>query len=471
MTLPVPPRAVLEQVLESFPKDTTAFCLSAPAESRELVLSRMLGLGASSVTAIGSAVREPGPETLPATGHVLLLPLDDAASSPAAPDEIAALAALPLDSRVAVLAQEPTDQAVELTSMIEQGWRFRGTQDLGAGWSLRVGVRGSYPVRRYREGDQDAILELFRASFHDPRDTAHWLWKYRDQPYGQHRISLVHGQDRQLVAQYCAYPVRFDLDPTTGAVIAHQVGDTMTSPAVRAQGRGPSSILATVAEHFYRSFCRGRVAFNYGFNTGNIQRFSTRFVGAHKIEDAHFRRLDRALLGPAPRRWRRARASEATGFGEEYDRLYARCRPHYGALIERCSTYLTWRFARRPDIRYRTFELRRRGRLTAWSVFARRGRTLVWGDALFERASASAARDLLAAAVAAFEAEAGPLEEIVGWFPARPAWWHQELERLGFVSEPEPQGLGLVVVPFSGAELVERLRRDIYYTYGDSDLF
>ena len=47
---------------------------------------------------------------------------------------------------------------------------------------------------------------------------------------------------------------------------------------VRHVGRGPTSILGRTALHFYETFCEGKVAFNYGFNVANIQRFSLKFL-------------------------------------------------------------------------------------------------------------------------------------------------------------------------------------------------
>jgi hypothetical protein len=330
-------------------------------------------------------------------------------------------------------------------------------------------------VRAARDGDEPAILDLFARSFHTARSLEHWRWKYRENPYGNGRISLAFAPDGELVGQYCAYPVRL-YRKGVGSVEIQQVGDTMTARAARAVGRGPTSVLARAARHFYVSFCDGRVAFNYGFNTGNIQQFGNRFLGVHRVADAPYREADPFQLPPPPGLLRRLlrscsvreiRAPE--DFDRRFDELFADCRDAYGAMVERDSRYLRWRYAERPDLRYQILVAERRGRLVGWAVFSRRDDTLVWGDALFRPDHSDTAGLVLAAASASPDRE--PARRIVAWFPAHPGWWDEALRRLGFVHRPEPQQLALGVAPFLDADAPRWTAETLYYTYGDSDLF
>ena len=333
-------------------------------------------------------------------------------------------------------------------------------------------------ARRFAPGDEHHILELFATSFHAQRGLEHWSWKYARSPFGCHRISLIVDDEGTLVAQYCAYPVPFSRSGDGPDALAHQVGDTMTARSVRHIGRGPTSVLARAAKHFYARHCHRRVAFNYGFNTGNIQKFSMRFVGAHKIEDVAYRR--RGLTAACPPQ-STVLLELARRADRRFDQLWQNCRRHYGELIVRDARYLQWRYFDRPDLEYVVVAAHEHGSLVAWSVFGRRGSQLVWGDALFDREAlgerlAATSEALLQRALGALQPTTGDddseaLAEIVCWFPERPVWWHANLERLGFEMATEPQQLGLVVVPFEDTRAPERLRERLYYTYGDSDLF
>ena len=55
-------------------------------------------------------------------------------------------------------------------------------------------------------------------------------------------------------------------------------------------------------------------------------------------------------------------------------------------------------------------------------------------------------------------------------FGSRPRWLARELDALGLVRRPEPQGLVTGLAPFVGGDAVSLMRRG-YYTKGDSDLF
>src|SRR5688572_27668473 len=163
-----------------------------------------------------------------------------------------------------------------------------------------------FTTRAYRDGDEGAILDLFNRSFpHAPRSPEHFRWKYRQNPFGSERISLTFDENQRLVGHYCGYGVPVRIDGRD--VLAHQIGDTMTDVSVRHVGRGPSSVLGRTALHFYEHFCEEQVAFNYGFNVANIQKFSLRFLRSDRVEPVTYRVRDlRARpLAPIPRlqRW------------------------------------------------------------------------------------------------------------------------------------------------------------------------
>ena len=95
------------------------------------------------------------------------------------------------------------------------------------------------------------------------------------------------------------------------------------------------------------------MAFNYGFNTGNITKFSVRYVGAHVVEDAPCRELPKeAQLGGRRRFGRRyelRRIAERSEVGSRVRRtLFERVGERYGLLVERSAEYLRWRYVDCP---------------------------------------------------------------------------------------------------------------------------
>ena len=142
-----------------------------------------------------------------------------------------------------------------------------------------------FTVLAFQPGDERQIVDLFNRCFpHAPRTLEHFRWKYQRNPFGNERISLAFDAAGRLVGHYAGYPLRL-----TNGEIVHHIGDTMTDPAVRHVGRGPTSILARVAQHFYETFCQGKVAFNFGFNTANIQKLSIRYFRATRVAPVDYR--------------------------------------------------------------------------------------------------------------------------------------------------------------------------------------
>jgi hypothetical protein len=438
-----------------------------------------VGLGEAGLTVTVEEIPEaPSPRTPPY--DALILP-----SPPETPALTEARAVLAEEGRLLViLPAVPSAAAGPLgVALAEAGFVILREETAEDGRTVVAARKDSFIVRAYREGDEEGILQLFKTSFHVERSRERWRWEYRENPYGDLRITEAFAPDGSLVAHYAGYPVFFSgpFDPTTEGAprrfAALQIGDTMTAAAFRHVGRGPTSLLGRSVRHFYACYCAGRVAFNYGFNTGNIQRFSMRFVRAERLEDCPYRVLSReAFRGEEPRNfgtmgkigklgWRIERVRH---FDARFDELFARVRGAYGLLIERDARYLEWRYATCPGSEYFTYALFRFGRLVGWSVFRQKGDRLVWGDALVDPHHRRRLRPLLGHVLALPAHRETRLVE--GWLPSRPAWWDETVTALGFERRPEPQELGLVYVPFEH-DPGEDFKRYLYYTWGDSDLF
>jgi len=321
-------------------------------------------------------------------------------------------------------------------------------------------------TRPLQPGDETAILDLFARSFHVPRTLEHFRWKYQHNPFGKEHISVTFDANGNLVGHYAGYPVIVHHEGRD--VVAHHIGDTMTDSSIRHVGRGPTSILGRTALHFYSTFCEGKVAFNYGFNVANIQRFSLRFLRSDRVEPVAYWFHDTPVPRIAPwQRWVRGyRLELVTGVGEEYDRFFDHVAPAYRFLVRRDARYLRWRYFDSPDRGAFMVAIRKWGRLAGWSVFRVRQRRLTWGDALFDPDHADAVDVLIRHVVPSY-----PVERLEGWFAPRPEWFAEALKSMEMTSGPEPQDLSLMCVPFVMSDATVRMRESLYYTIGDSDLF
>ena len=323
-----------------------------------------------------------------------------------------------------------------------------------------------FTTRAFRDGDEHAILDLFARSFpHAPRSLEHFRWKYRENPFGNDRISLTFDDENRLAGHYAGYAV--PLHMLNHNVLAHQIGDTMTDVSIRHVGRGPTSILGRTALHFYEHFCEGKVAFNYGFNVANIHKFSLRFLRADRVEPVTYR-VARPLraISRASRLLRGYQLELVRDVGEEWDALFARAANSYRFLVRRDARYVRWRFLDAPDARATLVAIRKWRQLVGWIAFRVVGDRFLWGDALFDPQFPDAI-DVMLRHVVPLQ----PVNIIEGWFPPRPAWFDAKLRELGFETRPEPQDLSVMCVPFCTAGATTAMRNALYYTWADSDLF
>jgi hypothetical protein len=243
----------------------------------------------------------------------------------------------------------------------------------------------------------------------------------------------------------------------------------MTDPSIRHIGRGPTSILGRTALHFYETFCAGRVAFNYGFNVSNIQKFSLRFLRSARVEPVAYRSASIAQIPRVSRAERWARGYQFTVVDEvdsRWDSLFRRLAPDYRFLVRRDAAYVQWRYLDRPERPYVLVAIRKWRHLVGWLVFRVRGNSLTIGDLLIDPANADAVE-----VVIRHLAHVYPVGSVEGWFPPRPPWLDEALRDAGLELTPEPQDLSVMCVPFTWPEAPEEMRRSLYYTMGDSDLF
>lgn len=364
--------------------------------------------------------------------------------------------------------------AVETAAALDL-WRRRATGFACGelGYELVAARKDPYSMRPYRPGDEVEIVAMFREVFGVERTLDHWRWKYDRSPFGRHLIVETVAGDGTLVAHYAGYPVPFYSAAHGGhEFMTHQIGDTMTRPAVRQAGLGRTGILARMAAYYYARFAPD-IPFAFGFNTGHIRKLGERYLQYEYIDPVGF--WVRAARRPSSRRSGRVaswlagyRVAEITEAGPELDGFFRRVRDAYGLLVRRDAAWVRWRYLDCPDRVHRLFAVRRRGDLLGWCAFSRRGADLVWGDALFDhRHVAAAALVLDHAAATAFPG----VERIWGWFSPHPAWWTEALASLGFVRERDPNDLTPGFYFFGRSEQRSELAAAWYYCYGDGDLF
>ena len=341
------------------------------------------------------------------------------------------------------------------------------------GYELFVMRKDPVFIRAYREGDEEKILPMFNRIFSQDRTLEHWNWKYRDNPFGSQKIVVAVDDEGILAGHFGAYPVPFYSSASSpqNFMVFHG-GDTMTNPGFRHLGRGKTSVLSRMFSYFYPRFCIGTIPFIYGYNTATIKKLGERYLGYEYTSPISlfvlYLKRKRSPGTNFLQKWLSGISiDQVSGVNEEYDRFFDRVCDDYHSLVKKTSAYLKWRYFDCPDANYCFFAVRKWGKLVGWSVFAPKGDTLVWGDALFDRHFEPAPQVLIEHVQKVFKNS----NRITGWFSPGPEWWLAKLHDLGFNAEPEPDRLTPAYTIFDRTFSVDFFAKNNYYTMGDSDLF
>ncbi|MCD6197843.1 MAG: GNAT family N-acetyltransferase [Deltaproteobacteria bacterium] len=204
---------------------------------------------------------------------------------------------------------------------------------------------GPFVIRPYQEGDEKAILDLFREVFGQERTQTQWKWKFRDNPFGT-QIILCFAPNGDLTAQYAGIPVKAVLKRQEVQVT--QLVDSMSKPAYRGVLGGRKGIFTRTVQAFFDAFGHpGASVFLYGFP--GIRHFR---LGEILLQYGHMK-FDNFFLSKkcSSRRWRGHPNFHGTvtlcsfPLNPRIDELWrARCND-FSFFVCRTTLFLNWRFS------------------------------------------------------------------------------------------------------------------------------
>jgi len=240
---------------------------------------------------------------------------------------------------------------------------------------------GRWSMRAYREGDEEAILGLFRAVSPEKRyDHTEWMrwwrWMYKDNPAGSGRIWLAE-YNNKIVGHYAIVPVRLAIAGKT--VLASQAMDALTHPDYRRQ-----RIFESLASKVFSEAAKDGIHIVYGFpnqfsypghinkldwfNIANMQLMLKPLNWKNAISVMTKNTALGAILSPlATLLCNKAflmrnkvnaveglTVNEIASFDQRFDMLWPRVANQFQIMVERKSDYLKWRYGA-PETNYSIF--------------------------------------------------------------------------------------------------------------------
>jgi len=251
-------------------------------------------------------------------------------------------------------------------------------------------------LERYRDGDEEAILALFRTVFGKARSLEHWRWQFKANPYGGPFVSMARREgDGLVVGSYSVMPVMLNL--MGRPVLACQSVDTAVHPDHRGQrlfettasdcyawcaSAGLKAVVGFPNANSYPGFMRTlgwrRIAFpdqhvlRLGIGAALARR--TGIPVLPSLADAAYRMKRRVGLGSRRALLRRLAGADLTlrvhdRVPTTYDALWDACRSLEVLSVWKDTKYFAWRYDQNPDRRFVYFAMTRgSGALAALAV-------------------------------------------------------------------------------------------------------
>lgn len=329
-----------------------------------------------------------------------------------------------------------------------------------------------FTIRRYRPGDEAGIQDAFHRVFaagnpqFAPRSLERWRWQFERNPAGTQILIAVHDETGAVAGHYAGVPRAFRGQGREG--LAAEAVDSFVDPRFRAALRRPGLFVVLALAWFREFTASGADFFAYGLPIETAARIGGAFLDYQVVH--HQLALERAvddprvLGGPAA-----PGVSVVDDFDGRFERLSEEALPGLGSATVRSAAYLRWRYLEHPDHRYVVGAAGEGDRLRGYVVLRRgafdgREDELVV-DFVVPAGDLDAARALLRFAAQRAREEGAPAVSLV--LPPSSAWF-REIQRLGFYARPTRYDWSVSHNrrPYE----THVLRRDWWYTLGDTDL-
>ncbi len=243
----------------------------------------------------------------------------------------------------------------------------------------------SWKLRKYRDGDEQAIVELLNFAFGKWHSLRYWKWKYRENPAGSPIIWLAE-HDSKIIGHYGIIPIKMKVGNmyVTGSFACNGA----THPEY--QGRG---VFSSIVNRCYFDAAENGIPLTYGFAMihlgptykryewrGHIS-FLVRVMKVLNWEPLLGRHLHNKFLIRAGscvmERVRRSRFEDGNLeiervdlFDERIDRLWERVSKDFKIIVVRDQTYLNWRYVDQPENEYIILTAVKNGEILGYCVLS-----------------------------------------------------------------------------------------------------
>jgi len=343
-------------------------------------------------------------------------------------------------------------------------------------------TKGLFTIRPYKPGDEARILPSWQAAFGKEMPLAHWRWKYIENPAG-FRCMLCVAEDGTVVVHYAAQVMRINFQNKT--ILGLHLTDSFSHPKFRWALGGKSGLFVKTGWVFLKTYLEKisvpqdlslattlpKAQFHYGFPGERHFRLGIKLLTyrLHRPGVLYLRRKaspSKRITGLFKNRLEMIALKEIFHWeplDSFWQKIYRQLNPF---CILRDSSFLKWRFAKKPESNYFLFFLKTfwRKKIKAWIILNidKKNHLLRILDCLAEnQIDLTEVLQRIAIEFKEYDMEV--------WLAGN-HYLTQAFLDAGFLSEKEP--LGIYPCTRCDMENVDPDKADLFlWTMGDADLF
>lgn len=201
-------------------------------------------------------------------------------------------------------------------------------------------------LRNYQLGDETKIIELFELVFKQKMSMNQWMWRFRNNPAGQHMIKLMWDNDK-LVGHYAVSPVIMNVN-RTDVLTAHSL-TTMTHPDYGGRGIFKTLSLALYDDLENTFGCKAI----WGYPNNNSHFGFINSLGWSNIAVLHTLGIEADKINSSSNE---LKVSTLNCFDDTHaNYIDSKIKNSFDVFIKRSVDYLNWRYVEKPAVSYKKY--------------------------------------------------------------------------------------------------------------------
>lgn len=356
-----------------------------------------------------------------------------------------------------------------------------------------------YIIRKYKDGDEKEINDLFNGTFSEERSLEEWIWKFKENPLGKINLITVAESKGKIVGQYANLPLLFKYK---GKIL--RVGfpvDNFVHPEFRG---GMKGIQKEMSEYQNEVAHKNNIVFGFGFPNREAYIIGKRILKYKDLGEMPvlFKRLNWRLALKKRLPWgspsivriiqfissigyrilfetkninrlRDLKIRKIDSFDERLSPFWDKAKEQYGIIGVRDQRYLNWRY-NKPGSKYQIYIAEKGNEVVGYIVTGVKkngGMTIGYIIDLLVMNTSEVMAPLIRRALCGLISQ--KVDFVLCWMlPNTEAYG--TLRKFGFIERENFPSVNIVYYIFNNEEIDETFLKEVknwYLTMGDSDTF